>query len=182
MKPQLEPIIATARLTLRPLHGADADDIVRGVGDPAVARMLARVPLPYRRAHAEDFIAHAQRSAHAGRNLILAIVEDRRAIGIISIENLPTRCALGYWLARRAWGRGFATEAGAAILAYGFDLLGLRQIRSAVAAENRASLHVQQKLGFAVIGRGTLHSLARGAAVPHIETVLTRARFQALAR
>ena len=153
MKPRLDPTIVTDRLVLRPPHDADADDIVAGVGDPAVARMLARVPLPYRRANAEAFIAHAQRSAHAGRNLILAIVEDRRAIGIMSIEDLPARSELGYWLARRAWGHGFATEAGAAILAYGFDVLGLRLIRSAVSTENRASLHVQRKLGFAVIGR-----------------------------
>ncbi len=182
MKPRLDPTIVTRRLTLRPLHGADADDIVRGVGDPAVAGMLARVPLPYHRAHAEDFITHAQRSAHAGRNLILAIVEDRRAIGIMSIEDLPTRCELGYWLAHDAWGRGFATEAGAAILAYGFEVLGLRLVRSAVFTGNRASLRVQQKLGFAIIGRSRRASLARGAAVPHIETVLTRARFQALCK
>ena len=54
--------------------------------------------------------------------------------------------------------------------------------RSGVFAENRASLRVQHKLGFAAIGRSTRHSLARGEAIPHIDTVLTRGRFQALNR
>jgi RimJ/RimL family protein N-acetyltransferase len=181
VKPRLDPTIDTARLTLRPLHQSDAGDIVTGVGDPAVARMLARVPLPYRHVHAEDFIAHARQSAHEGRNLILAVV-DGRLIGVMSIEEMPGRCELGYWLARTCWGRGFATEAGEAILAYAFDALRLRLIRSAVHTENRASLRVQQKLGFAIVGRSERHSLARGSAVPHIDTVLTRARYEAFRR
>lgn len=182
MKPRLDPTIETARLILRPLHEADADDIVAGVSDPAVARMLARIPVPYRRADAEQFIAHAQQSAHGGSSMILAIAHDRCMVGIMSVEGMPRRCELGYWLAQPYWGRGFATEAGRAILAYGFDILHLRLVRSGVYTENRGSLNVQRKLGFAAIGRSTRHSLARDSTVPHIDTVLTRARFKALAR
>ena len=182
MKPRLDPLIVTARLTLRLPRESDADALTAGVGDQAVARMLARVPLPYFRTHAEDFISHARRSAHEGRNLILAIVHDRLPVGIMSIEDLPGRSEFGYWLARRFWGKGFATEAGIAVLAYGFEVLGLKLIRSGVFTENRPSLRVQRKLGFAVTGRSERTSLARGEALPHIETVLTRARYQALVR
>ncbi len=181
MKPRLDPTIVTDRLTLRPLRASDVDNIVSGVGDLAVSCMLARVPYPYARVHAEEFIEHATRSAHEGRNLILTIDHGRLA-GIISIESIPGRCELGYWLARPFWGRGFATEAGRAILAYSFDALGLKAVRSAYFVGNRGSQKVQQKLGFAAIGRSMRHSLARGASVPHIDTVLTRARFQAFAR
>jgi RimJ/RimL family protein N-acetyltransferase len=178
--PQRDPTIATARLVLRLPRRSDLDDIVVGVGDPAVARMLARVPLPYARAHGQEFLAYARRSTDEGRSLILAIVHAQRLVGIVSIEGMPIRSEFGYWLARPWWGRGFATEAGVAVLAYGFDVLGLRLIRSGVYTENRASLGVQRKLGFAAIGRSLRQSLARGSAVPHIDTVLTRARFQAL--
>jgi [ribosomal protein S5]-alanine N-acetyltransferase len=180
VKPRLDPTIQTARLTLRPPRASDADDIVAGVGDPAVAGMLARVPLPYAVAQAEDFVGYAARSAHEGRNLILA-VDCGRLVGIVSIEGMPRRCELGYWLARPVWGRGFATEAAGAVLAYGFGVLGLKLIRSTVNTKNRASLHVQQKLGFATIGRSMRHSLARAHDVACIDTVLPRARFQALA-
>jgi RimJ/RimL family protein N-acetyltransferase len=180
--PRLDPTIVTARLVLRLPRMDDVDDLVAGIGDPAVARMLARIPQPYRRADGEGFVAFARQRVREGRNLHLLIVHDGRPVGGIGIADMPLRCEFGYWLARRYWGRGFATEAGTAVLAYGFEALGLKLIRSGVYTENRSSLRVQQKLGFAAVGRSQRSSLARGCAVPHIDTVLTRGRFQALHR
>jgi RimJ/RimL family protein N-acetyltransferase len=182
VKPRLDPTIVTDRLVLRAPRADDVDDLVAGIGDPVVTRMLGRVPLPYRRTDGEEFVARAQRTAQEGRTLNLSIFRDQRLVGGIGIANMPGYNELGYWLARSAWGHGFATEAGKAVLAFGFDVLGLKLMRSAVNAENRASLRVQQKLGFAAIGRSMHHSLARGHAVPCIDTVLTRSRYQALAR
>jgi RimJ/RimL family protein N-acetyltransferase len=144
--------------------------------------MLARVPLPYGRADGEAFVAAARRNARQGTTLSLVLVHNRHVIGGLAIDSLPVHCEFGYWLARPWWGHGFATEAGAAALIFAFAVLGLSLVRSAVYTENRASLRVQRKLGFAAVGRSMHHSLARGEAVPHIDTVLTRARFQASAR
>ncbi len=182
MKPQRDPTIVTRRLTLRLVHESDVDALMAGIGDPAVSRMLARVPFPYYASDAEAFIALARRRAQAGRSLNLAITHDGRLIGGIGINNMPFDCEIGYWIGRRWWGQGFATEAAAAVLAFGFDVLGLRLIRSGVFVDNHASLRVQRKLGFTVIGRSRRPSLARGAAVAHIDTVLTRRRYRAFAR
>ncbi len=182
MKPRLDPTIVTERLVLRPPGLKDVDAIVSGIGDPEVSWMLARVPLPYRRSDAEAFVARAERAARDGRTLNLSIFHGQQLIGGISIASLPSYNELGYWLARSAWRLGYATEVGRAVLAYGFDVLGLKLVRSGIFAENQASLRVQRKLGFAPVGRSVRHSLARGQDVPHIDTVLTRARFQALAR
>ena len=182
MNPRRDPIIRTKRLTLRLLRESDADDLVAGLGDAAVSQMLARVPHPYRRSDAEAFVALSRRRAHAGHYLNLAIVHDSSVVGGIGINAMPITCEIGYWLARPWWGRGFATEAAEAILTYGFEVLGLKLIRSGVYIDNRASLRVQQKLGFTVVGRSMRRSLARGKAVPHIDTVLTRTRFQAFRR
>ena len=182
MKPRLDPVIVTRRLTLRQPRSSDIDDLVAGIGDPAVTRMLGRVPLPYGRSHAEAFLDTVRRNAQSGRSLDLSIVHDGRLVGGIGISNLPGYNELGYWLARSAWGHGFATEAGAAILAYGFEVLGLKLMRSVVNTENRPSLRVQQKLGFAAIGRSMHHSLARGHDVPCIDAVLTRPRYRVLGR
>ncbi|HEY6760869.1 MAG TPA: GNAT family N-acetyltransferase [Baekduia sp.] len=55
---------------------------------------------------------------------------------------------IGWRLARAAWGRGVATEAARAAVAYGFgERCGLREIVAVVAPENARSLRVVEKLG-----------------------------------
>ena len=178
VKPQLEPIIETRRLTLRPLHESDLDDIVAGIGDFAVSRMLARVPHPYGRLDAENFLRKATRNALAGTSFFLIVEHQGRLAGAIGVGAMPYICEFGYWLGRAHWGHGFATEAARAILAYGFDVLRLSLVRSGVFVDNPASLRVQQKLGFRRIGVGIKRSLARNSEVAHIDTVLTPARFR----
>ena len=46
-----------------------------------------------------------------------------------------------------AWGRGFATEAARAALAYGFDTLELDSIFAITLEENRASRSVMERIG-----------------------------------
>ena len=174
---RLEPVIETARLTLRPLREADLDDIVAGIGDFAVSRMLARVPHPYSRVDGENFLAKAARNAIAGTSFFLIVEREGRLAGAVGIGAMPYVSDLGYWLGRNCWARGLMTEAAGAVLAIGFDVLGLRLVRSGLFADNPASLRVQEKLGFRRIGLGTRRSLARGTEVAHIDTVLTPARF-----
>ena len=76
---------------------------------------------------------------------------------------------------RRAWGRGYATEAGAAALEYGFEEAGLERVVGIAKPENRASVAVLRRLGMRPLGAAPLlgHSvgevraagarLARGA-------------------
>ncbi len=54
---------------------------------------------------------------------------------------------VGYYLGRPAWGRGVATEAGAAALRHGFEVLGLSRIVAVVRPENSGSKRVLAKLG-----------------------------------
>ncbi len=140
------------------------------------------MPHPYRRIDAEAFLAWARRNARAGKSLDLSIFRCDRLIGGIAIGHLPGHCEFGYWLAHDAWGKGYATEAGRAVLAYGFGVLGLRLVRSGVFAGNTASMRVQVKLGFRRIGISRRYTLARKQTVDRIDTVLTRRRFEALAR
>jgi ribosomal-protein-alanine N-acetyltransferase len=56
---------------------------------------------------------------------------------------------MGYNLARPHWGRGLATEATAAVIAYGFERANLEKILSTADARNEASIRVMQKLGMA---------------------------------
>lgn len=58
-----------------------------------------------------------------------------------------TEVEMGYRLCLEYWGQGYATEAAAAALRYGFADLGLKQIMAFALPQNVASLHVLDKLG-----------------------------------
>jgi RimJ/RimL family protein N-acetyltransferase len=171
--------IETERLVLRPVAAADLDAIVSGIGDLDVSRMLARVPYPYARADAESFLAAT--SEAAGRNIALTIADASGVVGGLGLTGVRSEREFGYWLAKPAWGKGYATEAGRAFLAFLFDEAGLDIVRSGVFHDNPASLRVQSKLGFERIGTRMVRCLARGRDIEHIDTILTRDRYRALA-
>jgi RimJ/RimL family protein N-acetyltransferase len=173
----LEPSIETARLTIRPPGEADRHAIVAEVNDFAVAGMLAKVPYPYRLADADAFLRSIKKDDR--RSLALSITLDNRVIGGIGLSEIGTGTEFGYWLGRAHWGRGFATEAGRAFLAHAFAAYDIAAVRSGVFIDNPASLRVQEKLGFERTGRRQVFCVARGHAVEHIDTVLTRDRFAA---
>lgn len=68
------------------------------------------------------------------------------AIGLaIDAEN--NHAELGYWIGKPHWGQGYCTEAGTAVVRYGFEVLGLHRIHSAHFSHNPASGRVMQKIG-----------------------------------
>lgn len=54
---------------------------------------------------------------------------------------------LGWRLARGVWGRGYATEAARAAVAFGFEQLGLSEIVSCTAVPNERSWRAMERLG-----------------------------------
>ncbi len=177
------PRLTTARLVLRPPEPADAAAVTAGLGHWDVTRMLARAPHPYRLEHAVDWLQRTIEDRLTGTNVYFIVDAGDGAIGCVGLHRLhapETGSNFGYWLSQAAWGRGYATEAGRAALAYAFDVAGLDAVRSGVFADNFASLRVQDKLGFSETGRSKVFCLARGVEADHIDTILTRARFQSL--
>ena len=140
--------------------------------------MLARVPHPYTRADAETFFAKLGRTAAEEELNLVMIGGGGALIGGLGLVEIPGHCEFGYWLGRAYWGAGYATEAARAFLAYAFDRFAIDLVRAGAFIDNPASLRVQEKLGFAQLGRRRVRSLARNAEVDHIDTVLTRERFR----
>jgi RimJ/RimL family protein N-acetyltransferase len=66
--------------------------------------------------------------------------------GLYNPEGWP-RLEAGWLLARDRWGRGFATEAGHAILAYAFTQLSAEHVISLIHPANTASIRVAERLG-----------------------------------
>jgi len=54
---------------------------------------------------------------------------------------------IGYAFLERFWGRGYATEAAAACLVYGRDVLGLTTIVAVTGPDNAGSIAVLKKIG-----------------------------------
>jgi RimJ/RimL family protein N-acetyltransferase len=162
--------LRTARLTLRPLAPEDAAPLTGAVNDYAVAKWLTTVPHPYTLEDAREFIERiAPKAGH------IWVIEDTDGLqGLISIGK-----ELGYWLAARAWGRGYMTEAAAAVVAEWFANPRNGLLRSSHFEGNLASAAVLTRLGFVATGPCTLPALARGEDVPAVKMLLTRAGWRA---
>ncbi len=169
--------LTTPRLLLKAPTLEDAPEIARHIGNWNVARMLARVPHPYALSDCKPWIARSTERNAEGLDMVYAI-HCEGLIGVMSIEDFDAVPVFGYWLAEPAWGKGYATEAGAAVLAHTFNQRGVGEITSSVFHDNVASLTVQKKLGFAVTHRGSTWSLSRNADVESIKTTLTRKAFK----
>jgi len=160
----------TKRLTLRPGWPEDARALSEAIGHEAVATKLARVPWPYALGDAEAFLASQRGSADPRFMILLHDGAETRLIGGIGIHDEPdgTR-QLGYWLTPDAWGRGYATEAGRAVIEMARHALGYKRLHAWHFADNPASGRVLTKLGFRRTGYvEPRRSLARGGTAPGI--------------
>ncbi|WP_380787449.1 GNAT family N-acetyltransferase [Sphingomonas sp. R86521] len=156
----------TKRLTLRPGWPEDAPALAQAIAHERVATMLVRAPWPYDLADAQAFLS-VPRGAHEPCFLIEAMDGDTpRIVGGIELMRDGDAHELGYWLTPDAWGRGYATEAGRAVLQIARHALGLRRIVSSHALDNPASANVLRKLGFREVGRSERPSIARGREMP----------------
>lgn len=82
-------------------------------------------------------------------------------LGAVSLNSQPAHLSaeLGYWVGVPFWGRGYATEAAARLLHYGFSDWGLNRIEAHHLVRNPASGRVMQKLGMQY--EGTLRQKVR---------------------
>jgi ribosomal-protein-alanine N-acetyltransferase len=146
------PALETARLLLRELNAGDGQALFAVFADDEVTRFY-NVDTMDDVAPAQTIIAR-MRSRYTERvGIRWAIVDkaDGRLIGTIgfnAIDASDHRAVVGYELARRAWGRGFATEALSRVVQYGHAKIGLNRIEAAVMKGNEASVRVLRKVGF----------------------------------
>ncbi|MEO1244198.1 MAG: GNAT family N-acetyltransferase [Pseudomonadota bacterium] len=136
---------------LRPFVLQDAADVQRLAGDRAIADTTLNIPHPYEDGAAEQWISGHRKQFRAGTHAVFAMIEKRsgQLIGTASltVDKLCNKAELGYWVGKPFWNQGFATEAAASVVAYGFAELGLNRIGSRHVVRNPASGKVMQKLG-----------------------------------
>ena len=136
-----EPL-KTERLTLRPLTLEDAPRVQLLAGAREVALNTLLIPHPYPDGAAEAWIANR------GDEIAFAI-DDGELAGVIGlrVKRDDDIAEIGYWIGVPYWGRGYATEAAAAVVRYGFEKLALNKIYAGYFARNEASGKVLRKIG-----------------------------------
>jgi RimJ/RimL family protein N-acetyltransferase len=189
MKPVLDALgeIHTARLMLRALRLDDTEALFALFSNWKVIRLLSSPPWPYLLTDAQAFVRGSVERAAGFDEQLLAITHDGVFIGAIGVRMRQANALqrgpgpnVGYWLGEKSWGQGFMSEAFAAFVRLLFNTLDCDTIYCGAFAENTASLRVQEKTGFLRDGTSTLFSNPRSADFPHVNTALTRDRFEAL--
>lgn len=151
--------IVTARLTWRPPAPEDVDALHALWSIWDVARMSAALPWPPDRAEAE---ARCRGPLDPAAGLVGHVFAGATLIGTCSVRETDKGPMLGYLLAPATWGRGYATEIAAALLAEAWARHDWPWIRATVFEDNPASMRVVDKLGFTLVERGEGTSRARG--------------------
>ncbi len=145
------PVLTTRRLILRPFKLSDACDVQRLAGDKEIAANTLLIPHPYEDGMAEDWISTHRQNYQKDKGVAWAVVHRVEAFLIgaigIGINREHSKGELGYWIGKPYWSNNYATEAGKAVLEYGFTLAGLNRIYSRHLSRNPASGRVMQKLG-----------------------------------
>ena len=120
----------------------------------------------------------AFRTSAGGDSFAFAVTLEGTPIGCVGFDRRADGLEIGYWLDRRYWGRGLMSEAVSAALIWSFAAQPGGFVRSGVLSDNPASLRLQQKLGFTVVGMSEAYPLARSRSQPRIETRLDAAAFR----
>lgn len=156
----------TERLLLRPGWAEDAADLAELIADPAIARNLMNVPWPYAIGDAQRYLAAQQERSFPDFLIFKRTRGAPKLIGGCGINARDDGAReLGYWIARRYWGLGFATEAAAAVMRI-VRASGIKPVTASHFSDNPASAGVLRKLGFRATGRTERrHSAGRGKPV-----------------
>lgn len=178
-------IIRTERLVLRDFVASDWPAVLAYQRDPLYLRFY---PWTERsEADAQEFVQQFidQQSEQPRTKFQLAITLDDELIGNIGVRRSAPESQIGdmgYELAPAHWGRGNATEAGHAMIRFGFEECGLHRIGAHCVAENVASARVLEKLGMRLEGRLREHEYFKDRRWDTLLFGLLRSEWQASTR
>ncbi|HEX9964602.1 MAG TPA: GNAT family N-acetyltransferase [Allosphingosinicella sp.] len=158
----------TERLLLRPGWSQDAPALYQAIADERIVRNLATAPWPYRPGDAEAWLATERKPTEPSLLIFRRTDGPTELIGAIGFGRRPTgEMEFGYWIVRRHWGRGYATEAGRALLAAARHGLRVARLDAGHFLDNPASGRVLEKLGFRPTGIvAPRYSAGRGGMAP----------------
>lgn len=148
-----ELTIRTERLVLRPVEVTDAAAFLSWRSRPEVVRFMYQSPWTPELAEQRLAVWSAGRTLDEAGDAIQFAVARREApealIGELMLKRGEgaAQAEIGWTMHPDAQGRGLATEAARALLAFAFDGFGFHRVFARVDAENLASVRLCQRLG-----------------------------------
>lgn len=156
----MEILVETERLVLREWEPGDARVLLAMTGDPEVMLHIGDRRPWETIERAEGWLGRVAESYRVRGYGFWAVVEKAsgREVGSCGFGPQPGTGTpeFGYLYARHAWGRGYATEAGRAVMLHGFKNLGFARVVACTTPEHAASRRVLEKLGFRYVGNQVL--------------------------
>jgi [ribosomal protein S5]-alanine N-acetyltransferase len=158
------PTLHTARLVLDAFEPDDAVELQRLAGDREIADTTLAIPHPYELDHALAWIGNQRKETARGRaaNFAIRLSAGSPIIGSAGLRDIDAehlQAELGFWIGREWWGHGYAREAAAAVIRFGFETLGLNRICAHHMLRNPASGKVLQHVG--MLREGVLRQRVR---------------------
>lgn len=147
--------LMTERLRVRALHRSDAGPLHDAI-EETLTDLVPWLPWArpgHTRTETRRYV-RAARAAWSRRTSFEFAIEERASgalLGVTSLHRLDwarRSAGLGYWIRRRRFGEGLATEAADAVVSHAFGSLSLHRVEALVALANKPSQRVVEKLGF----------------------------------
>lgn len=153
-------ILETERLVLREVTVQDAAFVLDLLNSPGFLENIGDRgvrTLDEARTYIEDRVLGSYRD-HGFGMWLTAQKSDGAAVGLAGLVrrdglDVPD---VGYAFIQRVWGRGYAQEAAAAVLAHARGPMGIPNLAAITTPENFASMAVLRKIGFTFHGMITL--------------------------
>jgi RimJ/RimL family protein N-acetyltransferase len=143
-------------ITIREVESSDLETFYEHQLDPEAIRMAAFVGKNPKDKVAFD--AHWNKILNSPQNTTRTIVAEGQVAGHIACYPDGENIEVTYWLGRKFWGRGLATQALNRMLHLVVD----RPIFARAAADNIGSIRVLEKCGFRIIGKNKDFANGRG--------------------
>ena len=144
--------LRTPRLRLRQWVDADLEPFAALNADGEVMRHLQGA-LGRKESDAYAAVRRAAIAEHGHGMWAVEVVDGAAFAGMVGLAEpdfearFTPAVTVGWRFAREHWGRGYASEAARAAVAFGFESLGLEEILSWTTVDNAASRRVMERIG-----------------------------------
>ena len=165
--------IETERLVLREWNEGDIDDLVEGLNDfDTIKNMTA--PFPYQIKDAKEFIDKNKKHKNDSYYFAIELKDTGKVIGGTNVCLVNGKVKGGIWINKDYQGKGYGTEAFDARAEFAFDIFDVAELENGFFDFNKKSLHMQEKLGYEIVGEKKNFSSALNQEVVEIVTKLTK--------
>ncbi len=146
--------VFTERLRFRGFGADDAPRVLQLAGHKEMSETTLNIPFPYTLPQIETWLASLREEPMLSKEIHFAVETDGDLVGTVRLILSPEhdKAKMGYWIGKEYWGNGYATEAAAAALAYGFNRLQLNRVCANCFDNNPASVKILERIGMTLEG------------------------------